>query len=206
MASAYAPVHVRHTLVEKARYGDDQELRDYKNGCVLKARQSVVMVSPFISPDEKQVMQVLLNEQHPFILLADNGFSNEKTGRLFYDQLILGFQSGGYPLNKKDEYLALNGAPEDNPLIQSSKYVRLQKRNGLRIAPDFEKELFSIYPEISVEEGLRRAGLDPVDVGRNRIRKLEQDFREKAEKMYGETAKSQIDKPCDGVCTFAEED
>lgn len=60
--------------MEKARYGDDQELRDYKNGCVLKARQSVVMVSPFISPDEKQVMQVLLNEQHPFILLADNGF------------------------------------------------------------------------------------------------------------------------------------
>ena len=74
MAGAYAPVHVRHTLVGKARYGDDQELRDYKNGCVLKARQSVVMVSPFISPDEKQVMQVLLNEQHPFILLADNGF------------------------------------------------------------------------------------------------------------------------------------
>ena len=60
--------------MEKARYGDDQELRDYKNGCVLKARQSVVMVSPFISPDEKQVMQVLLNEQYPFILLADNGF------------------------------------------------------------------------------------------------------------------------------------
>ena len=139
-------------------------------------------------------------------LLADNGFSKEKTGRLFYDQLILGFQNGGYPLNKKDEYLALNGAPEDNPLIQSGKYVRLQKRNGLRIAPDFEKELFSIYPEIPVEEGLRRAGLDPVDVGRNRIRKLEQDFREKAEKMYGEAAKSQIDKPCAGVCTFVEED
>ena len=32
------------------------------------------MVSPFISPDEKQVMQVLLQEQRPLILLADNGF------------------------------------------------------------------------------------------------------------------------------------
>ncbi|MBQ8095783.1 MAG: hypothetical protein IJ243_01660 [Prevotella sp.] len=70
----YAPVHVRHTLVEKARHGDDQELRDYKNACVLKARQGAVMVSPFISPDEKQVMQVLLREQHPFVLLTDNGF------------------------------------------------------------------------------------------------------------------------------------
>lgn len=74
MEGAYAPVHVRHTLVENARHGDDQELRDYKNGCVLKARQAVVMVSPFISPDEKQVMKVLLKEEHPFILLTDNGF------------------------------------------------------------------------------------------------------------------------------------
>lgn len=33
-----------------------------------------VMVSPFISQQEKRVMQVLLQEQHPFLLLADNGF------------------------------------------------------------------------------------------------------------------------------------
>jgi len=74
MEGAYAPVHVRHRLVENARHGEDQELRDYKNGCVLEARRMVVMVSPFISPDEKQVMQVLLKEQHPFVLLTDNGF------------------------------------------------------------------------------------------------------------------------------------
>ena len=74
MEGAYAPVHVRHRLVEMARHGEDQELRDYKNGCVLEARRMVVMVSPFISPDEKQVMQVLLKEQHPFVLLTDNGF------------------------------------------------------------------------------------------------------------------------------------
>lgn len=74
MEAAYAPVHVRHIWVEKAQHGDSKELRDYKNGCVLKARKAVVMVSPFISPDEKQVMQVLLQEQHPFILLTDNGF------------------------------------------------------------------------------------------------------------------------------------
>lgn len=74
MEDAYAPVHVRHIWVEKANHGNDQELRDYKNACVLKARKAVVMVSPFISSDEKQVMQVLLQEQHPFVILTDNGF------------------------------------------------------------------------------------------------------------------------------------
>lgn len=67
-------VHVRSFMVSAAEHGDNQALRDYMNSRVLMARKGVVMVSPFISPQEKQVMQVLLREQHPFICLADNGF------------------------------------------------------------------------------------------------------------------------------------
>ena len=73
-AEHYDVVHVRSIWVKAAEHGDNQTLRYYMNSCVLKARKGVVMVSPFISPQEKQVMQVLINEQHPFILLADNGF------------------------------------------------------------------------------------------------------------------------------------
>ena len=73
-AESYDVVHVRRTMVEAAEHGDNQPLRDYMNSRVLKARKGVVMVSPFISQQEKQVMQVLLKEQLPFILLADNGF------------------------------------------------------------------------------------------------------------------------------------
>ena len=73
-AEHYAPVHVRRTMVEAAEHGEPQTLRDYMNGCVLAARQGTVMVSPFISPQEKQVMEVLLKEEHPFIYIADNGF------------------------------------------------------------------------------------------------------------------------------------
>ncbi len=74
MNERYATVHVRRTMVEQAQHGCAEPLRQYKNGCVLKAREGVVMVSPFISQDEKQVMQVLLTERHPFVLLTDNGF------------------------------------------------------------------------------------------------------------------------------------
>ena len=70
----YDVVHVRSVWVKAAERGERKDLRDYMNSCVLKARKGVVMVSPFISPQEKQVMQVLLDEQRPFILLADNGF------------------------------------------------------------------------------------------------------------------------------------
>lgn len=74
MAEKMAVVHVRSALVKAAERGDAEALRNYKNSCVLAARKGAVMVSPFISPHEKQVMQVLLDEQWPFICLADNGF------------------------------------------------------------------------------------------------------------------------------------
>ena len=68
------PVHVRRTMVDEAEHGDNQRLRDYMNGCVLAARQGAVMVSPFISKQEQEVMAVLLKEELPFIYIADNGF------------------------------------------------------------------------------------------------------------------------------------
>ncbi|MBQ6985245.1 MAG: hypothetical protein IJQ20_10035 [Paludibacteraceae bacterium] len=73
-AERYAPVHVRRMMVEAAEHGEPQQMRDYMNGCVLAARKGTVMVSPFISPQEKQVMEVLLKEERPFICIADNGF------------------------------------------------------------------------------------------------------------------------------------
>ena len=73
-AARYMPVHVRWTMSEEAERGDDKRLRDYMNGCVLAARKGAVMVSPFISDKEKEVMTVLLAEEHPIIYIADNGF------------------------------------------------------------------------------------------------------------------------------------
>ena len=73
-AAKYAPVHVRRTMIDEAMHGDNTSLRNYMNGCVLAARQGAVMVSPFISDKEKEVMVVLLAEEHPIIYIADNGF------------------------------------------------------------------------------------------------------------------------------------
>ena len=71
----FATVHVRRFMVEDAeRHGYDQPLRDYMNGCVMSARKGAVMVSPFISPKEKDVLAVLIAEGHGIIYLADNGF------------------------------------------------------------------------------------------------------------------------------------
>lgn len=70
----FETVYVRRFMVEEANHGNDEPLRNYMNSCIMAARKGVIMVSPFISPYEKQVMQVMLREKLPFIYLSDNGF------------------------------------------------------------------------------------------------------------------------------------
>lgn len=84
-------VHVRRAMVEASEHGDSQPLRDYMNSCILAARKGAVMVSPFISPQERDVLTVLLKEEHPIILLADNGFGEYyKPSNLLFDAVAEG--------------------------------------------------------------------------------------------------------------------
>ena len=118
----FEPVHVRQTMVKAAEHGDAAMLRDYMNSCVLKARKGVVMVSPFISTQEQQVMQVLLREQRPFILLADNGFRDYyKPSDILFDACASGslliLSPWPYDASKRhisrEDCVALNAMAED---------------------------------------------------------------------------------------------
>lgn len=62
-------VHVRRAWEEQTR-------RDYMNACIVKARQHVALVSPFISEWERKVKAVALEEGHSVIQLVDNGFTD----------------------------------------------------------------------------------------------------------------------------------
>ena len=90
-ATKYAPVHVRRTMIDEAMHGDNTRLRDYMNGCVLAARQGTMMVSPFISNKEKEVLAVLLAQEHPIIYIADNGFRDYyKPSDALFDSVAAG--------------------------------------------------------------------------------------------------------------------
>jgi len=121
-ADRFSTVHVRSTMVKGAEHGDVEPLRNYKNYCVLAARGGAVMISPFISTHEKQVMQVLLNEQLPFICLTDNGFRDYyKPSDALFDACAAGrvliLSPWQYDANKRhisrQECVALNEMAEE---------------------------------------------------------------------------------------------
>jgi len=112
-------------------------------------------------------------------ILEESGLGKELTGSDYYKTLIIGFKNGGYPVYKNTEIALMADYREKNPLLASGRFTRTDNGKGTCIAPDFERELFSHYPETSVEEGIRRAGLDPMDFGYQRIRKLKREFEAK---------------------------
>ncbi len=80
------------------------------------------MVSPFISTDEKQVMQVFLQEQLPFIFLTDNGFRDYyKPSDTLFDAVAAGrvliLSPWAYDADKRHisraDCVALNGMAEE---------------------------------------------------------------------------------------------
>ena len=87
----YMPVHVRRTMVEEAQHGEPQRLLSYKESCILAAQENTVMVSPFISPDEQDILHSLLEQKRPVIYLADNGFGQYyKPSSLLFDAVDAG--------------------------------------------------------------------------------------------------------------------
>ena len=96
--------------------------------------------------------------------------------------IILGFTNSGFPFCRQNELLLMG--EEKNPLLLSGKFIRMEKGIGLKLEPGFEEILFAQYPDISVEEGLQKAGLDLRDVGCFRINRIQKAFKERADKLY----------------------
>lgn len=74
----------------------DAALFDQQASAVMQAaRDGAVIVSAFISPKERDIMKLLMQEQLPFIELMDNGFSDryKPIGRSFIQQLKTGIFS-----------------------------------------------------------------------------------------------------------------
>ena len=125
-------------------------------------------------------------------LLSANGLSDADVCDGYCSRLITALEMNGYPVYQSDEIAQMNDYTEENPLLLSGKFKRRSKGSrGISIDPEFENQLFSMYPDVPVEEGLRLAGIDPVDVGSARIYRINEKFAAKASRLE----KAGVDNP-----------
>lgn len=105
--------------------------------------------------------------------LKRRGIPSEWNYRDYAQQVISGFEMGGYPIGKGKEEISLI---ENHPLVRSGRFRMRGNGRGIEIVPAFKEKLIQQHPEMGVEESLVQEGIDPIDMGYNRLHKLKEDI------------------------------
>ena len=147
------------------------EVREDRMSLTIEFRQQIYekwLDSPFVSTIK--------------IMLEDNGFNTRSLGENFVKCISHVFKRGGKPQWSK----AVSGTVPNNhvhacraaksiiELTETGKFV--WENHSISFHPEFEAELYLNYPEQSIEDGLRAAGISPEDVGYHRIYCLKRQF------------------------------
>jgi len=127
------------------------------------------------------------------MVLDKDGLGKSVTGPDFCQNLCNTFRSCGFPSYKYSEDMP-KPFVEDNPLVLSGKFKRTGNGKSISMNKDFEKEIFSQYPEISVESLLENAGIDLVDMGYVRLSRLKKSFDERLKQQYNSVVNN-LDNP-----------
>ena len=114
--------------------------------------------------------------------MADHGFEvSVFTGTRIMKSLSERFKCGGIPTKGRNltpgALQQFKTSAEDNTyLIGTGKFIAGRNCKGISFSKDFMEELYSKYPDQSIDDGLRNAGIDPAIVGYQRIYALQRRF------------------------------
>ncbi len=154
-----------------------------KNPKVKKVTANSIRLTTEFRIEMFKLFKAGKTEEIKDVLIA-NGLGDEYVYNGYFSVFINGLEANGYPVYQNDEIAMMTDYIEENPLLLSGKFKRRQKGSkGISIDPEFENRLFSMYPDISIEEGFRLEGIDPADVGTARLYRINTSFSAKAARI-----------------------
>lgn len=110
--------------------------------------------------------------------LTDAGYDCHMLGCGPIEKLSHNFKEYGRPVNGGINTSQYHPDKSDNEkLLKSGKFRKAH--NGITFTDEFINELYQAYPEQSIEDGIRAAGIDPDMVGYQRINTLQRRFEGK---------------------------
>ena len=108
-------------------------------------------------------------------MLIANGFDKQTIGRNYAQDICKNFRRHGKPSAGSGvsaiKRLGMSKESADRELLATGRFKKA--RNGICFSEAFAEELISGYPERSLEDGIREAGIDPELVGYQRIYQLQ---------------------------------
>jgi len=116
------------------------------------------------------IRQVMMDHGIPVKVLGSHLFRNISTNFRRYGCPAM--ETGG----SKSTSVYFTTAEGNQRLLDSGLFIR-SKNGRIAFSPDFVQQLWEAWPEQPIIDGIRKAGLDPDDVGYQRIYTLNRDFK-----------------------------
>ena len=104
-------------------------------------------------------------------VLTENGYSLKELGKAVIDTLCARFKERGRPVNAKsnlpvgDKSYHRTDPANNEYLLGTGVFVKSKYGKGITFSDEFRNQLFKAYPEQTIEDGIRNAGIDPEKVG-----------------------------------------
>jgi len=115
-------------------------------------------------------------------VLTENGYSLKELGKAVIATLCGRFKERGRPTYAKsnlpvgDKSYHRTDPANNEYLLGTGVFVKSKYGKGITFSDEFRNQLFKVYPEQSIEDGIRNAGIDPEKVGYPRIYALQRMF------------------------------
>ena len=109
--------------------------------------------------------------------LTEQGYDCHTLGKRPIDALSTSYKKHGRPVNGSycaDSRMYHHDKRDDSILLKTGKFKKA--RNGISFAEAFIDELYLAYPDQTIKDGIRKAGIDPDLVGYQRIIALKRRF------------------------------
>lgn len=109
--------------------------------------------------------------------LTSHGYDCNTLGETALHTLTRNFKLHGRPVNGSrtaTSKMYHHDKADDAFLLKTGKFIK--SRNGITFSDAFVNELYHAYPDQTIEDGIRKAGIDPDLVGYQRIFKLKRRF------------------------------
>ncbi len=105
--------------------------------------------------------------------LENNNLGAGVLGEHFAECLIESFRNGGFPKPQQIEKEAFRKYIDENPVFRSGFFEYSSR--GVVLKPDFRAAIMKKFPDMTVREIITEAGVDPKNLGNDRIKSIKKD-------------------------------
>ena len=142
------------------------------NPCILEVTSTKLTLKTSFKIKLFEAWKITRDKTTIIDMLSQHGLTIDLVGKNFYRNQEALFIASGFPYTSSEEIQLIKNYEERNPLLLSKLFTRKSNKHGIHFTQELIKSLKSLSSNMSLKNKLEILGIDPIDVGTNRLERL----------------------------------